>query len=290
MSRAATRRRDDEGSVVYIYGVAERDSERKAKLSELEGVMAGSTVSVVAEGDLAALVSLVPAERFGPEGMRSAIEDTEWLRASVLAHETVLEALMPACTLVPFRFGIVCCDISRTTELLRVHGEALGRALARVRGAAEWGVKIHCDADTLRQNLMHSSRSLRTAQEALGLASPGVAFFQKKKLEQMMADELDSVVKSCAERSYACLAKCAREAMRLPVQASGWSTGSAETTSNAAYLVADANLAAFHGSLAVLQEEFAKSGFRYELSGPWPAYHFVSLDADRNTDGFAGQR
>jgi hypothetical protein len=47
---------------------------------------------------------------------------------------------------------------------------------------------------------------------------------------------------------------------------------------NGAYLVDEANLEAFGAALAALEETYAAQGFEYELTGPWPPYHFAALE------------
>jgi hypothetical protein len=44
---------------------------------------------------------------------------------------------------------------------------------------------------------------------------------------------------------------------------------------NAVFLVAPESYTAFRGALGGLATRFEPSGFRFEFSGPWPAYHFV---------------
>ena len=43
----------------------------------------------------------------------------------------------------------------------------------------------------------------------------------------------------------------------------------------------------FKRTLAELDAEFAARGFAYELTGPWPAYHFVSFGQGSDDDAAA---
>jgi hypothetical protein len=45
---------------------------------------------------------------------------------------------------------------------------------------------------------------------------------------------------------------------------------------NGVYLVPDDDLERFHAELPVVEAEFGSLGVELELTGPWPAYNFVS--------------
>jgi hypothetical protein len=49
---------------------------------------------------------------------------------------------------------------------------------------------------------------------------------------------------------------------------------------NSAYLVDDAALDAFKAALDEKAAAYGNHGFRFELTGPWPAYNFVALPAE----------
>ena len=48
---------------------------------------------------------------------------------------------------------------------------------------------------------------------------------------------------------------------------------------NASYLVPDERLDEFRGLVADLEGRYREAGLELELTGPWPPYHFVDLEA-----------
>ena len=74
--------------------------------------------------------------------------------------------------------------------------------------------------------------------------------------------------------------------MRVPVD----DGGRAALAMNAAYLVDKDATGAFKRALAQLERELAAEGFVPELTGPWPAYHFVSRDEEEAVDGAVPER
>ena len=61
--------------------------------ADLEAVAPGRPPRIVSAGDLAAVVSEVPLDEFGEEGLKRNLNDLAWLEATARAHETVLEAV-----------------------------------------------------------------------------------------------------------------------------------------------------------------------------------------------------
>ena len=167
-------------TVVYVYGVARAPHERESIPLPLQGIVPEAPVERLADADLTAFISLVPARLFGAEEFRAALNDAKWLRARVVAHEKVLERLRSRYDVIPFRFGSVYLDASEVSNALSGHRTELGRALDRVRGASEWGLKVYCDGEVLRGALEAGSKSIRRMRDALAAASPGAQFFSAR--------------------------------------------------------------------------------------------------------------
>ncbi len=87
------------------------------------------------------------------------------------------------------------------------------------------------------------------------------------------------------ERSHQRLAGCVAESVQVELQSAAIHGRPAEMVMNAAVLVADESRTRFRQIVAALQEEFAACGFSYELTGPWPPYHFASVGQQGIADG-----
>jgi Gas vesicle synthesis protein GvpL/GvpF len=264
-------------SVVYVYGVARAPHGRQSAPPRLEGIVPAAPVRRLVHANLMAFVSAVPAAQFGPSEFRSAMNDAAWLKDRILAHEKVVEELRSSYDVVPFRFGTIYLNTSQASNALARHRRELRQALDRVRDASEWGVKLYCDQDTLRREIETNSDSIRQLRDMLGLASPGVRFFLQKKYAKALDGETAVTIASAMGRIRQSLDSCACESTEIEVQPAAVHGRSADMVMNAAYLVAAGSLGPFRQMFAALQEEFAAHGFDYELTGPWPPYHFVSV-------------
>lgn len=264
-------------SVMYVYGVARAPRGHQAAPPQLEGIVPEAPVHSLIHANLMAFVSAVPASRFGPSEFRSALNDAAWLKDRILGHEKVLEELRSSYNVVPFRFGTIYLDSSHASNALARHRTELCKALDRIRDASEWGVKLYCNHDTLRRQIEAELVSIRRLRNALTQASPGARFFLQKKYAKALDGETAATIASWVERIRQSLDSCACESAEIEVQPSAVHGRSAEMVMNAAYLVAEGSFGHFRQTIAVLQEEFAAHGFAYQLTGPWPPYHFVSI-------------
>lgn len=272
-------------TVVYVYGVARAQRERRPVPFRLEGIVPEAPVEGLAGADLIAFISLVPARLFGAGEFREALNDAKWLRDRVVAHEKVLERLQSRYDVLPFRFGSIYVDAAEVSKALRGHRMQLGQALDRVRGASEWGLKVYCDGEALRGALEAGSDSVRQMRDALAAASPGARFFLRKKYATALDAEAAAEVAGCVERVRRRIKGGARETVEIAMQPAAAHGRPFDMVMNAACLVATPALPGFRRIVAALRQAHAVEGFTFELTGPWPPYHFVSSSPEGIGDG-----
>lgn len=276
--------------VVYVYGVARAPRGRRSVLPHLEGIVPQAPVHSLVHANLIAFVSAVPATQFGPSEFRAALKDAEWLKDRILAHEKVLEELRSSYDVVPFRFGTIYLDRAQASNALARHRAGLCQAADRIRGAGEWGVKLYCDRDRLRRRLEAESDCVRQLHDQLGAASPGARFFLQKKYDTLLDGKTVETTAKLVRRIRESLDSGASESAEIDVQPLALNSRSTEMVMNAAYLVAAESLPQFRQTIASLREDFAAYGFDYELTGPWPPYHFVSIRQEGIADAAASDQ
>lgn len=282
-----------EDSVAYLYGIVRLARDGETALPPLDGIIPGAAVELVPDGDLAALASTVPADRFGGDALQAAASaDADWLRARVVVHDKVLRELCSRFALVPFRFGTTCPDVADVPGILTRHRARFDQALDRIADAAEWGVKLYCDLSALRGYVEEAVPAIRDMRETLMSAKPGAQFFLRKRYDSAVEEQGSVYSGAVVARCHEQLAASARDAVQVEVRAPIEDGEGAALVMNAAYLVETNATDAFEQALAKLKRELAAEGFVAELTGPWPAYHFVSSDEDGEeaADGAAPAR
>ena len=244
---------------LYVYGVVPKGTPPDVFAN------AGAEIELVEAGELAAVASRVPLDEYGAEALEANLKDPVWLEQKVNAHNTVLAAGVGVTAVLPFRFGAIYEDEKHVREMLSERAD-LGRALARLDGAVELGVKALLDPEALRARLAHA----RGLDPEVG---SGRAYMLWKQLERELDEEVRSFAAACGDESHRRLAAAADDARVNPAQHPSIAGG--EMLLNGAYLVRTDRDEAFRGVLQELQARYAEDGVTYELTGPWPPYNFV---------------
>ncbi len=137
----------DGDTAIYIYGIVPGDVEVK---EDAEGIGdPPAKVEVIREGDIAALVSAIPAGH--PLGKPKDLQ----------AHANLLDGTAAVAPVLPLRFGAVMTDAEAVAEeLLRANHDDFARVLSELEGRAEYIIKGRYDEDALLRDVL-SERQAR---------------------------------------------------------------------------------------------------------------------------------
>jgi Gas vesicle synthesis protein GvpL/GvpF len=236
----------------YVYGVVSASTQP-------EGTGIGSRpVEVVSQGDVAALVSAVPAEEFGEAPLREHLNDRIWLERTAREHEDALERALAVTAVIPFRLCTVYESREHVAEFLSTHGAALADLLRRLDEQVELGVKAYFAPEAPEREEAQSGRE----------------YLLRRQRDRDEAEEAARFKVECARASHERLAAAAEEARANPPQPPELSGRTEEMLLNGAYLVRrdDGRLA---DAVAELESLYGPRGVTYEVTGPWPPYNFV---------------
>ncbi|MGW2827240.1 GvpL/GvpF family gas vesicle protein [Streptomyces sp. NPDC001443] len=259
-------------AVAYAYAVVRHDAEGlDTALAGVVGV-AGRPVHLVPQGprsDLAAVVSTVPAQDFQESALRRHLEDLDWLEAVARAHHTVIEVLSAHTTVLPLRLATVYLDEARVRGALRDDAEMFTRALERLTGHVEWGVKIYVEPQAEPAGPVDPA-----ADDGLGV---GRAYLRARRAQRHSRDEAHHAARRAAERIEEIADAVAVGHARHRVQQGELASGTGENVVNDAYLVAREEAEAFRTE--ILRAAEGLPGIRVDVTGPWAPYSFAALPA-----------
>jgi hypothetical protein len=256
--------------VSYAYGVVAEERLPETFLAPVRTVAGGRSVRVVASAGVGAVVSDVPAHDFRPEALRARLEDVGWLEENARAHEDVLERVLSATAVVPFRFCTIYETDADVRRYLAASAARLRDLLARLDGRVELGVKAFADDARLGAALRGGDVDAPAGDGA------GRAYLLRRGRDLEIAAERSRFLARCAAAAHRQLTEPAVEARLLRPQPPELS-GRADTMFlNAAYLVDSAD--ALERALGTLERRYGRHGVSFELTGPWPAYNFVPAD------------
>jgi hypothetical protein len=208
-----------------------------------------------------------PLDRYGEEQIAAGLKDMEWVSRCALAHERVVEHFLRAPALLPMKIFTLFADDARAIAHVARKRKTIDKALERVAGRVEWGVRVALGPDG-------PDGPAARAGDGRGDASAsdsGAAFLMAKKQARDAVKVRAERATEAAVRIHDGLAALAEGAeRRAPDDVPG-----SRLLLDAAYLVPISRAASFRKKADALAAESGKSGVIVTVTGPWPAYHFV---------------
>jgi hypothetical protein len=263
----------------YVYCIV--PAAEPPPVEGVSGVDPPFGVEIVTQADLSALISRVRLEHFGDEALRRNLEDLEWVERTARVHDAVLARALTVDAVLPLRLCTIFADEAHVREMLERRHDSLAEALQRVRGHAEWSVKVMADPSGLEAAVRErgpapaaAAAGAERAGPAAGEA-PGRAFFTRKKQEQALREEARAGALEAAQDVHGRLRREAAAATFLPPQDPELSRRPGRMILNGAYLVHRSRARAFATAAAELRERHRGSGLDLDVSGPWAPYNFV---------------
>ena len=217
-------------------------------------------------GGLWAVVADASLPDYGGETIDARLSDLSWVSDRALAHERMVEHFAAAGTVLPMKLFTLFTGDERALARLGEQRDGIERALARIAGRVEWGVRI----------LFHEARARQEAVAAVasaGETAGGRGFLLRKKAQQDGARERTAKARAEAERAFADLSALAAAARRREPAATA--TDGGRLLLDAAFLVPVAEGGAFEAAVERCAGELAASACEVTLTGPWPPYNFV---------------
>jgi len=244
---------------IYAYGVIDSNE----KIDETIRGLNGAPLFNVPYRDIGIVVSDLNAQ----------IQKED--KTSVLKHEEVVEMLMDKFTVLPMRFSTLFSGKEHISLMMKNYYDDFIGNLDRLREKIEFGVKTIWPGDLIRERITAAHR--KSDNLPLVASSSGKSFMNEKfenyKIDKEFEEEADrciAVVDWFFNRyvSEKRLEKLKTDNLLL----------------SAAYLVDKEKSDDFKKAF----EELRSSGgdLKYLLSGPWPAYNFITLS--RSMDGKFG--
>ena len=284
MSKRATKKSrggDDAGRGLYVYCVGERGALAPLFDAELpEAIEEGAGLEAVEGGGLAAVVSAVPLEVYGEGALAERLSDATWTATRALRHERVAEHFARRAAVVPLRFGAIYLRREGVEQMLAERAAQFREVLARLGGREEWGLNVYVERARLRDEVTRLSARLREMAERADASTPGQAYLIRKKIEGLRDEEARAETRRVAREVEETLAASCDGAARLRVLKDE-ATEQGELAARLAFLVRREAFEDFRDAAERLAADYTPLGFRFELTGPWPAYNFAVVEEER---------
>ena len=284
MSKRVTKksqRSDEDRRGFYVYCVGEREALAPLFDAGLpEAIEEGVGLEAVEAAGLSAVVSAVPLEVYGEGALAERLADATWTATRALRHERVAEHFARRTAVVPLRFGAIYLRRENVAAMIEERAAQFREVLARLGGREEWGLNVYVERARLREEVTRLSARLREMAERADASTPGQAYLLRKKIEGLRDEEARAETRRVAREVEDRLAASCDAAARLRVLKDE-ATEQGELAARLAFLVRREGFDDFRAAAEQLAAEYTPLGFRFELTGPWPAYNFAVVEEAR---------
>jgi Gas vesicle synthesis protein GvpL/GvpF len=245
------------GAATYVYGLLERKAPPAVAQAPSGPPGLGPLRALPVREGLWLLVATAPLARYGADAIERGLQDLDWVSRCALGHERVVESFLAAGTLLPMKLFTLFTGDAAALERSQADAPRVARLLKRLRGKAEWGVRLR------RAEQAPARRAVRPVKS-------GREFLQRKLDERVVRRETTAGDRRAADRVFRDLSRHASAAVRKPL-----ADAAGRLLLDAVFLATKTGAAALRRDVAGRARAVRADGLALVLTGPWPAYHFL---------------
>jgi len=272
----------------YVYGIVPATAHFAGAPRGLED--APVSLELAADGRTSAVVSVLAYDDYAPEALESKVGEVEWLSPRAVAHDQVLSWVSDRTAVVPLPMFTLFSSAEAVRGMLADRSASIRATLDRLATHREYALRVYrVDAEVLR-HMSELSPRMREMERAAENVTPGQRYLLQRKVEAERKSELRYVSQRIAAEIFDTLGSHSVERARSPIPQVNTEASHGVQILNAAFLVSSSQYDAFQAALGTLVSAHTQHGFRFDFTGPWPAYHFVTDGDASSPDAEHGAR
>ncbi len=272
-------------ALIYLYCLTDKAPKlfrRNGVLPEEERVAEGPCLVDNARffyyQGLYAVVNIVSTDEFSEGNLRKNLADLEWIKKKAVIHEKVIETVMKDSCVIPFKFGTIFNTEENLKIMLKKHINKFKAALKYLEGKEEWGLKIYCEEDKLKENLVQQDKELLKLDTEINSALPGKAFILKKKKTELLNIIVNKKLNESGQDSFERLKQYSVSSGINKLLSEEVTERKDEMILNAVFLIDKNKAADLMDTVEVLKAAYAGQGLSFDCTGPWPPYNFTTIE------------
>jgi hypothetical protein len=260
---------------IYLYGLVPTKEAENQSFSSMKGFDGQTELFTIVIQDITAIVSLLDSKQYSEVIIQDKInQDMEWLQEKAFHHHETVINLAKLYTIVPMKFCTIYQNQERLIEAIQSTRERIAATFKALSGNEEWNLKIYCEDSQLKKHVSEKNPVIEAKKAEISGLPKGRQFFELKKIDKLIDSELEKEKHRVSESIH-------HQLKHFVIQGNvkrNWNkdmTGRRENmTWNGVYLVSEKSVEPFLKQIKQYEDKMLGLGWRFEPSGPWPAYHF----------------
>lgn len=260
--------------LIYLYCV----TNNVPKLKEVENLV--EVLYFIYHHGIYAVAGKVSEDEFSEENLKRNLANLEWIKTKASIHEKIIEGIMKNSCVIPFKFATLFNTEDNLKTMLEEHIRKFKDSLEYLEGKEEWGVKIYCDVERLKDSLIRNDEEILKIDKEIESSSPGKAFLLKKKREELLITLINKKLNEYGQTSFDELRELSLKARINKLLPKEVTERKDDMILNSAFLVEKNKVSDFMHILYALRAQYEDRGLFFDCTGPWPPYNFCSIDKE----------
>jgi hypothetical protein len=263
--------------LIYLYGLIPTEEAVEKPVPEFPGLDDTEKAFTIELNGISAIVCSLDSHSYSEEQLKEKMNNNmQWLQEKAMHHHETLLLLQKNYTVVPMKFCTIYKNKESLEQSILNNKQKINDSFAQITGKEEWNVKIYCDSTKYKEFIAAHNSTIDSKKEEISKLPPGKQFFEKRKIEKLIDKEIEN------EKNKKCDSIHER-LQQFSIQNTIKQNWSKEVTGkqhdmcwNSVYLLPSQNVDDFIKEIEHCKAELEDSGWRFEATGPWPAYHFAN--------------
>ena len=258
---------------IYLYGVILSEELQRSEVPAMIGIDQNDT-TVLNYKELAAVITTVNPHKFSQQQIDLRLKDQEWLKEKAFHHHESISAIHTQFTILPMSFCTIFQKEENLITLLNEKYDDILQQLIRLKEKQEWNLKIYCNSDQAFSYVVHHNPNVLALKENIANMPKGKQFIMKKKLDQLITNELEKEQSLWWQR----IEQELQSIFSVSKLRKNWGREITERNDdmivNCDFLIDKKKTEQFLSIVQDLEHTFSACGCAFQVSGPWPPYHF----------------
>lgn len=265
--------------LIYLYAIVPKEEKFNKDFPKLTSFDGKGTVETLSINDNLAIICRLDSKEYSENIIENKIEnDMEWLQEKAFHHHEIIEQLYKKYTIIPLKFCTIYQNETSLKESIQEVQLKLSETFKYIYNKDEWALKIYGDDAKIKEDIDQNNEIIASKRKEISNLPRGKRFFEEKKIESILEEELEKEKQLVGE-------KLQQQLRNIAVDYSikkNWSkdvTGLKEDMIwNSVYLIPKNKIEDFKNIISNQKQTIQGNGWRLEVTGPWPAYHFATLN------------
>lgn len=244
-----------------------------------KGVEFAKSIKVFPFKDIEVVVGEVDPSKFDGEKIKNKLfDDPKWAEKNIHRHHEVINWVFQTSVVIPMKFGTMYKTNTSLLAMLEKYYRKFKNLIRQLTDRKEWGVKAYFDPKKFIESLKKKNKEIQKLEKRRALVQEGMRWYTERKIDEIIADELEEEVEKELQSLVEKLEKYAEKVHLNETFSRDIQKPDKEMIMNAACLVKNGALQDFKDLFQELAQEAMHKRITLELTGPWPPYNFVDIE------------